>query len=232
MPAVALLIFVVAILVLIFVILGCHNHATEAKPADAVLADDASRLNETKALEQQSQEAPRTVMEEVRSEFVCDESKPLDGIIAHLTRECGGNVHKKGAIEITTSSVYSNYKTESVVDLGTDTCFCSKNEPNQWICYDFKEQRVSPTSYSMRTGLNSQPRFWVLEVSNDGSEWEVADRRENEELNGEHVTRNFTISAPSSGAFRFVRLRQTGENYSGGNYLDISSLEIFGRFPL
>lgn len=31
-------------------------------------------------------------------EFVYDASKPLDGIIAHLTRECGGNIHRKGIV--------------------------------------------------------------------------------------------------------------------------------------
>ena len=227
--AVALLIFAVAILVLIFVILGGHNHATEAKPAGDVLADDASRLNETKAPEQLFQEVPRTVTEEVRSEFVCSKEKPLDGIIAHLTRECGGNVHEKGAIEVIASSVHNSYKAKSVVDLGSRSCFISNDEPDQWIGFDFNEQRVTPKRYSMRTGLYSHPRCWDLEVSNDGSEWEVVDRRELKEyLKGEYVTHNFTISAPPLGNFRFVRLRQTGENFGGQNCLDISSLEIFG----
>jgi hypothetical protein len=32
---------------------------------------------------------------------------PAGGLIAHLTEKCGGNVHEKGAVEITTSSLLS-----------------------------------------------------------------------------------------------------------------------------
>ena len=76
---------------------------------------------------------------------------------------------------------------------------------------------------------DSDELFDEDEISNDGREWEVVDRRElNEYLKGEYVAHNFTISTPPLGNFRFVHLRQTGENYGGQNYLDISSLEIFG----
>lgn len=38
--------------------------------------------------------------------FLYDESKPLDGIIAHLSPECDGNVHNKGGVfNVTVSSV-------------------------------------------------------------------------------------------------------------------------------
>ena len=37
------------------------------------------------------------------SVFSYDAATPLDSIIAHLTRECGGNVHKKGIVEATSS---------------------------------------------------------------------------------------------------------------------------------
>ena len=54
-------------------------------------------------------------------EFVYrDPWKPLEGVIAHLTRECGGNVRDKGIV--TTSSVYNNlmsYHPTNAVDFGT-----------------------------------------------------------------------------------------------------------------
>ena len=53
--------------------------------------------------------------------FVYHESKKLDGVIAHLTRECDGNVHEKGIVNVTASTVYgSSYHTKDAVDLGTD----------------------------------------------------------------------------------------------------------------
>ena len=171
-----------------------------------------------------------------KGSVVYNKAKPLDGIIAHLTRECGGNVHEKGFVEVTASSRGEDAK--YAVDLGTNSCFGSSDKPNSWIRYDFKGRRVAPTSYSIRTSGHVyayHPRSWVLEVSNGGSEdWDVVDSRQNnDDLNGPHLIRNFAISAPPSGAFRFVRLRQTGKSTSesgagGDDTLCIAGLELFG----
>jgi hypothetical protein len=54
----------------------------------------------------------------------------LSGIISYLTAKCGGNVHHKGAVEITASSVcISNYP-QNVADFGTILFFFLQNEPN------------------------------------------------------------------------------------------------------
>ena len=167
-------------------------------------------------------------------EFPFYDMRPLDGSIAHLTRECGGNVHEKGIVKVTASSCWDG-KPENVVDVELNKEFRSNDSRNSWICYDFGGQRMTPTSYSIRScgwePGSFHPRSWVLEVSNDGSEgsWEVVDFRENNnELNDKRVTRNFAISAPPSGVFRFVRLRQTGVNHKGNNQLAICALELFG----
>ena len=89
---------------------------------------------------------------------------------------------------------------------------------------------MTPPSYSIRsngggTGFN-HPKSWVLEVSNDGSDgsWAVVDsRKSNSDMNDQ-----FAIANSMSGAFRFVRLRQTGKNHKGNNHLDICALELFG----
>ena len=134
-----------------------------------------------------------------------------------------------------TASSCWNGRPEDAVDLKADSSFCSKDSPNSWICYDFKGRRVIPTSYLIRSCWgrpgDHHPKSWVLEVSNDGSEgsWKAVDSREdNNDLNDEHVTRNFSLGTPPSGAFRFVRLRQTGENHWGSDILAICALELFG----
>ena len=167
----------------------------------------------------------------VPQEFLFDELKPLDGIIAHLTRECGGNVHKMGVIEVTASSVHTPWSgAENVVDLGTREHFFSKNEPNQWIMYDFKGRRVSPTSYSAMT-FSVRGMSWVFEVSNEGSEgsWQVVDRSDGQEPMMKPFTiRNFAISDPPRESFRFVRFRQTGKSENRRDFLELCALEIFG----
>ena len=163
--------------------------------------------------------------------FRYNEAKPLNGVIAHLTRECGGNVHEKGVVEVTASNFWFCADAKYAVDLGTDPGFFSTNEPNSWIRYDFKGRRVALTSYSIRTGSFQFPISWVLEVSNDETvdSWTVVDHRENTGLLiGQYVTRNFELTDPPYAGFRFVRLRQTGKNYKGDDYLVINSLELFG----
>ena len=157
---------------------------------------------------------------------------PLNGIIAQLTRECGGNVHDQKVVEVTSKGVWDDWHApKRVVDLETNDCFWSKNEPNSWICYDFKGKRVAPTSYSIKPHKGvGQPRSWVFEVSNDGHEgsWQVVDRHENSsDLESELVVRNFEIARPS-GSFRFICLRQTGKNYAGHDCLLLAALEVFG----
>ena len=147
-----------------------------------------------------------------------------------MSRECGGNVQETGVINVTASSCAAG-KIHSVVDLGSDSWFRSKNGPHSWICYDFKGMRVKPTSYSIRTAESCFPKSWVLEVSNDGDAgmWIGIDSREgNEDLNAKHVTRNFAIALAPNKAFRFLRLRQTGKNHDGNDALELCSLEIFG----
>ena len=164
----------------------------------------------------------------------------LDGVISHLTRECGGNVHDKGIVNVTASSVYNNsryHHPKNAAGSGTEWDYTSSNEEDTWICYDFKERRVLPTSYSVRSNDDGPGRAhlksWVIEVSNDGSSWTEIDRRDNnDELNAQYVIANFTISKVPSESFRFFRLRQTGKNHSDDHYsryyVYITALEIFG----
>ena len=175
-------------------------------------------------------------------QFICYESSPLNGIISHLTRECGGNVDDKGIVSVTASTVQSEkYRPKYVVDFETEAYYASgpepllKNEASLWICYDFKERRVIPTSYSVKSHHfgpgHGHLKSWVIEVSEDGTKnsWVKIDQQDNNfELNGRGVVRNFRISNVPAESFRFFRLRQTGPNHRMEHYLAICALEIFG----
>ena len=176
--------------------------------------------------------SPRVVPRGI--EFVYDSSKPLGGVIAHLTLECGGNVHDQGIVNVTASSYPETAK--NAVDLGTDSHYISHGEMDPWICYDFKRRRVIPTSYSVRSSDGfCHIKSWVIEVSNDGSSWTEIDRRDNNnDLHGKYATANFRISMVPSEGIRFFRLRQIGWGNCIGLArhrvrvpLQITSLEIF-----
>ena len=170
---------------------------------------------------------------------VIDNSKNLlKGIIAHLTRKCHGNVHLKGIVEVTASTMIYNsvaeYGPQFVVDFRTDNCYRSQNIKDSWICYDFRERRVVPTSYTLKSNGwghlgHFHPRPWVFEASNGGISWTELDRRDNvHRLNDKNATQNFQISPTVQDEYRFVRLRQTGKNWQGTDHLILNAMEIFG----
>ena len=204
-------------------------------------AGEQSLGDRISVVEKKAAKVERSMRSEIQTEIkrhheaVKAAMDPLNGIIAQMTRDCGGNVHEKGFVEVTASSCQLG-AAKNVVEIGSDSNFRTRDESSPWIRYDFKERRVAPTSYSIRKDTRGgYPRSWVLEVSNDGSDssWQVVDRRDdNQDLNGRYVTHNFAINSPQQGSFRFVRLRQTGKNHAGNDGLRITSLEVFGTLSL
>ena len=212
------------------------------------LSEEVSRLKESErraeSAEKKAMEVERVLREEIQSkrlgtegnvvgrDFVYNSAKPLEGVIAHLTLLGNRNVHEN--VEVTASSCLAeSLPVTSVVELETRSQFCSDNRRNSWIRYDFKERRLTPTSYSITSHDGpSFPKSWVLEVSNEGREgsWKVVDRRnDNFSLRGPFVTHNFEISNPPRESFRYDRLRQTDKNHAGQDILGLSSFEVFGR---
>jgi hypothetical protein len=183
--------------------------------------------------------SPRTPNSRLQGkEFVPNVSTPLDGVIAHLTRKCGGNVHERGVVTVTSSELFGSgpsYMAQNAADLTGNTFFHSQDLPDQWLCYDFGHRRIKPTHYSIRSRHDGgrddhYPRSWVIEISNDGLNWEEIDRREKDSsLNGRNLTRLFKVS--KSIECRMFRIRQIGRTHNSctNHYLVISGFELFGQ---
>ena len=162
-------------------------------------------------------------------------SNSLDGIIRYLSNACGGNVHDKGVVEITSGPPYSSSASDAaknVADLTVDSFFRSDNSVNQFVCYNFKDKTIIPTHYSIRSYYNGNPgnwnwKSWVVETSTDGNAWTEVDRHENNgDLNGRNITKTYPVSVQK--ACRMFRIRQIGPNWHGSNGILFSSLEVFG----
>jgi hypothetical protein len=100
------------------------------------------------------------------------------------------------------------------------------------VCYDFKERRIVPTHYTIRTNWNdpcgSHLRSWLVETSTDGKNWrEVAHEEDNDQLNGYRLTATFPVAG--GGECRFIRLVNIGRNHLRNDRLCISAWEIFGN---
>jgi hypothetical protein len=161
-------------------------------------------------------------------------SRPLDGIISHLGRKHGGNVHDKRIVIITSSSLYGDdlqYSAKNLGDPGTHGIFNSKNEVNQWVQWDFQEMRILPARYSIQTHNSPANRChlksWVLDGSIDGLRWINLDRQTNHnDLNGSLAVQSFSIA--KSVECSFIRLCQTGKNQEHNDMLTLYHFEIFG----
>jgi hypothetical protein len=180
-----------------------------------------------------------------------------DGIIAHLTRECGGNVHDHDVVDITCGSfeeetqspnshsgVYDNdpkYAAKNAADLESGLLFDSpyrkKKEDiphtkNNWICYDFKEKRIVLTHYAIRTNINgpgnAHLKSWLVETSADGENWREVAREENNQQLNNGSRFTATFAVAGGGECPFIRLVNIGRNHYGNDCLNISAWEIFG----
>jgi hypothetical protein len=171
---------------------------------------------------------------------------PLNGMIASLTEQCGGNVHDYGFVEVTSSPPLCDEDfcaPKNVADLKRPSYFVSQfrdtaeaiqHAPNNWVCYDFKQRAVVPTHYSIRSCANTElgrdsvnPKCWAVEGSMTGSEWNEIDHRENSgDLNRRNITCTYEVE--NSVLCRFVRFVNIGRNHAGNDCLCIAGFEIFG----
>jgi hypothetical protein len=159
----------------------------------------------------------------------------FEGLISCLTKAAGGNPHDKELISATGASHYGSSNARNVAEFGTETYFGSNNIENQWMCYDFKDLRVSVTHYLIRTPDRDQGwchlRSWVIEGSQDGSNWTELDRRENDpRLNGPKSTCNCEIRNVIE--TRFVRIRSIGPTWRADHYLWLTAFELFGALGI
>jgi hypothetical protein len=159
-----------------------------------------------------------------------DDHRPAASMLLEVLDENNCRCHSIA----TSSSVLSTRPgrvPKNVTDFATDDDFCSEGLPDQWIRYDFNSLRVRVTHYSLRSfdcdAGKSHPKSWVLEGCDDGEHWIELDRRsDNDQLNGRLLVATFDIK--TAALCRFIRLRQTGPNHSGTNFLVISGFELFG----
>jgi hypothetical protein len=168
---------------------------------------------------------------------------PLKGIIRHLKKRYTGNVHDCGAVVVSSSRPMADASyccAKNVVDLKSSSFFWSAHRniwddiphsKNKWLCYDFRDRKVIPSHYAIRTNSNDieseHLRNWAVEGSRDGETWVEIDRREdNGELNGYKFTATFSVSKICE--CRMVRIANIGTNWVGSDALEISAFEIFG----
>jgi hypothetical protein len=169
----------------------------------------------------------RLEMAALKLRIAMKEDKSLDGIMSYLTAKHGGNVHETGILTITSKSVVNcpDLFARNVADNTSASGFDSKDESNQWICWDFGERRVRPTHYTIdATYLKS----WVVDGSLDGTSWTTLDRQTDNTDCRRHGAPTPVSFGVAQVECRFIRLTQTGKDRMGRNSLSLNAMEFFG----
>lgn len=183
-----------------------------------------------------SQKVSRTYKKKYK-EFKYNEDDNFNGIIQYLTNKTGGNVHENNTVEVTSNSIFNNYYPKNVVDYKTNDGFFSKDVDGTTLCFDFKENLIQITNYSIKSydqGKNMcHPKNWVAEVSEDGNDWIEIDHHINDPtLNGKNITSTFKVEKEIDEFYRYFQIRQTGNSWDQRDnhfYFGIQSLELFGK---
>lgn len=158
----------------------------------------------------------------------------FDGIFRYL--KTNGNIINEVSITSSSNNGYDHY---NMLDLDNITSFFQTNDtPNSWICFEFKNHQIIPQSYIIRT-INGENNYhlksWVVEGSNDKSNWIKIDEHKNDNsLKGQSRVHLFNITKNSNEQlFKYIRILQTGPNWFNNNdrsnILLIGSIEFYGR---
>lgn len=170
-------------------------------------------------------------------EFDGNSNHRFEGIIFNLSTKSGGNVSDKGIVDVTASAIYSDKLPKNAVDFDSNNYFKSSSSGGRaWLKYDFKDKKIRPTHYSIRTRSDSDsqnPRTWAIEVSNTDQEndWRTIDTKTNvSSVSKRNQSDTFEISTKltSNESYRYIRFRHTDQTSGNCGNLVISSLEYFG----
>jgi hypothetical protein len=117
----------------------------------------------------------------------------------------------------------------------------SGNSPGSWAAWDIGNYTISIQKYTIRsrsTSNTNHPRTWVLEGTNtistttiagfNAATWTTIDSRLTDTTLST-VNQYYTMTAnASSNSFRYLRMRNTGVESSGTNYLVLGEIEFYG----
>ena len=116
----------------------------------------------------------------------------FDGIFKYLQT----NSNIKDEINITYSS--GNDNPFYLLQYDNNYYFNTNNSPNSWICFEFKNHRIIPTNYTIKSNGGDDHyhlKSWKLEGSDDKEKWFTLDSQTNNDcLKGKYRVHSFPIS--------------------------------------
>ena len=151
----------------------------------------------------------------------------FSGIFDGLSKKLGMNLADSSDVDVTASSYQgSSYDPKNVLK-NDGRYWHSQNLPNSWIQFDFKQRKVSITSYSMKEFCLI--RSWKVEGSTDGSTFEIIDNKVDttDFQNSSGIQKNFPVQ-PNNKYYRYIRITSTSKNWDGSDFFILYRVEFFG----
>ena len=107
--------------------------------------------------------------------------------------------------------------------------FVTNNLEDSWIQWDFHND-VFIQSYEIECDrfINNFLRNWKIEVSDNGSDWDPVDERQNQTQLTKGTKTKYSIKTPKFA--RYLRLKQIGKNSSGDYFLAIRNVKFGGIY--
>lgn len=156
-----------------------------------------------------------------------EKEKMFEGILNRMRSE----PNFKKNVKITASS----YKTDNMYILtnrNKEGYWSSFNVPNSWIKFYFKTKLIKLEEYSLETADLPPGKghmvSWVLEASNDDTNWFTLDTQYNYSLHEGNMAAS-TFPCDNSGFYRYFRIKQCGLNDKGDDKMILKAVEFFGR---
>jgi len=161
------------------------------------------------------------------------QSDLFSGIFDGLSKKLGRNLADSSDVDVTASTVNSSSEGFQNVLKNDSSHWASKNLPNSWIQYDFKQRKVSITSYSMNDYHRN--KSWKVEGSTDGSTFEIIDNKvdtthfqnSNYQFNDPSAQKNFPVQ-PNNKYYRYIRITSTSKNWNNDDHFCLNRVEFFG----
>jgi hypothetical protein len=145
------------------------------------------------------------------------------------------NPHISGEVRVTCSPL--DCGAADIITSRRCLCCWSSNIPGSWICIDLgKYRKLDPSCYTLRHGYRAPEdglRNWVLEASasdeDEVKEWETLVVHSHDTCLGRAPYDSHTWPINSRGSsFRRFRIRSTGLDDGGRNFVTINGIELYG----
>ena len=161
-------------------------------------------------------------------------NEPFNGIFSFITKLLGGkNPVEADAIEVTVNKDECNISPSSLMNYKSPPSrwYLAEHE-NNWVCFDFKNAKISMTAYTISSGSDSSyweyPVSYTWEGSEDKKKWfDIDVQDQNTDMGGNEKTHTWVLKKPTK-FFRYVRFRLRNVTRRGGLYTP--RMELFGFY--